>query len=285
MVHLKNLYQEARHCLLLSDPDEKIAHSRELVAAWRAGTLEWKEGDTPDPIDTPGRPERPLLVSPNAVPKRGFFSETRRAALIHALTHIELTAVNLAWDSIYRYRQLPQEYYRDWVETAADESNHFLALRERLHAMGFDYGDFQAHNNLWQHAVDTGHDLMDRMAIVHRVLEARALDVVPRTLEKFRKIGDPETAAVLVEVANDEVGHVSAGSRWFHYRCAQEGLDPDSTFFALVQQYFGKYPKGPFNTEARSKAGFSANELALLKTYDEEQHGKRTEQGQKDYQI
>jgi hypothetical protein len=142
--------------------------------------------------------------------------------------------------------------------------------------MGFDYGDFQAHNNLWQHAVDTGHDLMDRMAIVHRVLEARALDVVPRTLEKFRGIGDPETAAVLVEVANDEVGHVSAGSRWFHYRCEQEGVDPDSTFFSLVQHYFGKYPKGPFNTEARSKAGFSANELALLKTYDDERRGKRT---------
>jgi uncharacterized ferritin-like protein (DUF455 family) len=160
------------------------------------------------------------------------------------------------------------------VETAADEANHFIALRARLRAMGFDYGDFQAHNNLWQHAVDTGHDLMDRMAIVHRVLEARALDVVPRTLEKFRDIGDPETAAVLVEVANDEVGHVSAGTRWFRYRCTEEGVDPDSTFFELVQHYFGKYPKGPFNTEARGKAGFSNNELELLQSHDEKRRCK-----------
>ncbi len=269
-----NLYQGARHCLLLSDPDEKIAYSKEVVSAWKAGALEWKEGEEPERIDTPGRPERPPLVPPNAVPRRGFNSEKQRAALIHALTHIELTAVNLAWDSIYRYRGMPREYYRDWLETAADEANHFLDLRRRLRAMGFDYGDFEAHNGLWQHAVETAHDLMDRMAIVHRVLEARALDVVPRTLERFRHMGDAETAAVLVKVANDEVGHVSAGTRWFRYRCTQEGLDPDATFFQLVKHYFGKYPKGPFNTEARNRAGFSANELELLRHHDNVQRSK-----------
>ncbi len=261
---LNNLYQQAQHCLLLADPDEKMARTMELFAAWENGALEWTEGETPDLDITPGRLARPALVSPNAVPKRGFGSETRRAALIHALTHIELTAVDLAWDTVYRYRGLPREYYDDWIHTAADETRHFLALRGRLRTMGFDYGDFDAHNGLWAHAVETAHDLMDRMAIVHRVMEARALDVVPRTLERFRAIGDPQTAAALTEVANDETAHVGAGTRWFRYRCEQEGVDPDGKFLELVMKYLGNYPKGPFNHEARRKAGFNSNELALL---------------------
>jgi uncharacterized ferritin-like protein (DUF455 family) len=267
---MKNLYQEARHCFLLADPDEKLAYTREVVAAWEAGLLEWEEGEEPDLLDAPGRLERPPLVPPSKVPRRGFNSELRRASLIHALTHIELTAVNLAWDSIYRYRGMPKAYYRDWIEAAADETKHFFGLRGRLRAMGFDYGDFAAHDGLWQNALNTAGDLMDRMGIVHRVLEARALDVVPATLGRFQDIGDPETAAVLVEVANDEVAHVGAGTRWFHYRCKELGVDPDSTFFRLVIQYLGRYPKGPFNTEARRSAGFSENELALLAAYDEE---------------
>lgn len=235
-----------------------------LLAAWENGSLGWQEGERPDINITPGRQDRPVLVPPRSVPRRGFNSETQRAALIHALTHIELTAVNLAWDSVYRYRGLPREYYVDWINTAADETRHFLALRGRLRAMGFDYGDFAAHNTLWEHAVETSADLMDRMAIVHRVLEARALDVVPRTLQRFRDIGDPETAAVLVEVANDETAHVGAGTRWFRYRCQEEGIDPDRRFFELVMKYLGSYPKGPFNHPARRAAGFSDNEIAIL---------------------
>jgi uncharacterized ferritin-like protein (DUF455 family) len=241
-----------------------MALTIELFAAWENGSLEWKDGEAPDLNIEPGRLERPTLVPPDSVPKRGFGSETRRAALIHALTHIELTAVNLAWDTVYRYRGLPKEYYTDWINTAADESRHFLALRERLRAMGFDYGDFSAHDRLWQYAVDTAHDLMDRMAIVHRVMEARALDVVPQTLERFRAIGDQETASVLTEVANDETTHVGAGTRWFRYSCQEEGVDPDQKFFQLVIQYIGHYPRGPFNYDARRKAGFSENEMELL---------------------
>lgn len=236
----------------------------DLFASWENGALEWTEGEAPDLDISPGRLERPTLVSPNTVPKRGFGSETRRAALIHALTHIELTAVDLAWDTVYRYRGLPRKYYDDWIRTAADETRHFLALRERLRAMDFDYGDFDAHNGLWRHAVETASDLMDRMAIVHRVMEARALDVVPRTLERFRAIGDLETAAVLTEVANDETAHVGAGTRWFRYRCREEGVDPDAKFFELVMKYLGNYPKGPFNHEARRKAGFTDKELERL---------------------
>ncbi len=236
----------------------------DLLASWENGTLEWREGPAPDFEINPGRPDHPALVSPKAAPKRGFGSDTRRAALIHALTHIELTAVNLAWDTIYRYRGLPREYYDDWIRTAADETRHFLALRDRLRAMGFDYGDFAAHNGLWLRAVETAADLMDRMAIVHRVMEARALDVVPGILEQFRSIGDPETAAILVEVANDETAHVGAGTRWFRYRCQEQEIDPDQKFFQLVMQYLGKLPKGPFNQQARRAAGFSDNEMNLL---------------------
>ncbi len=261
---MNNLFQQAEHCLLLADPDAKMSYTMDLFASWKNGTLEWQEGTAPDLNINPGRLDRPTLVPPKAVPKRGFGSETQRAALIHALTHIELTAVDLAWDSVYRYRGLPREYYDDWIHTAADETRHFLDLRNRLRAMGFDYGDFAAHNGLWQRAVETASDLMDRMAIVHRVMEARALDVVPGILEQFRSIGDHETAAVLTEVANDETAHVDAGTRWFRYRCKEENIDPDRKFFQLIIKYLGKYPKGPFNHQARRAAGFSNNEMEVL---------------------
>ncbi len=241
-----------------------MALTMQLFASWENRSLEWQEGEAPDLNLEPGRLDSPTLIAPADVPKRGFGSETRRAALIHALTHIELTAVNLAWDTVYRYRGLPREYYDDWIKTAADETRHFLALRERLRAMGFDYGDFPAHNRLWQHAVNTASDLMDRMAIVHRVMEARALDVVPLTLERFRSIGDAKTAAVLTEVANDETAHVGAGTRWFRYRCQEEAVDPEQKFFELVMQYIGHYPRGPFNHQSRRKAGFTENEMELL---------------------
>jgi len=265
---VKNLYQEALHCFLLADPDEKLSAGMEVVGAFQAGRLEWKEGASPEHLVMPGRLDRPILVAPNSVPRRGFGTVVQRAALVHALAHIELTAVNLAWDCIYRYRGMPYEYYQDWVGAAADEAKHFLALRARLRAMGFDYGDFAAHDGLWDKAIQTAGDLTDRMGIVHRVHEARALDVVPKTVEKFQATGDSKTAAVLTVVANDEVKHVGAGTRWFRYRCEQKGVDPDVLFFRLLKKYMGRYPAGPFNREMRSKAGFSENELALLELHD-----------------
>lgn len=265
---MKNLYQEAQYCFLLSDPDEKLDASFAVAGAFQASQLEWKEGDVPENLVMPGRLNRPVLVPPDSVSRRGFGTITQRAALIHALAHIELTAVNLAWDCIYRYREMPYEYYQDWVSAAADEAKHFFALRGRLRAMGFDYGDFAAHDELWESAVQTAGDLVDRMGILHRVYEARALDVVPKTLDKFQAIGDSKTADVLATVANDEVRHVGAGTRWFRYRCEQKGTDPDSLFFCLLKKYMNRYPKGPFNKEARSKAGFSDQELAMLECYD-----------------
>ena len=265
---MTHLFAAAKRCFLIADPDEKLDASLALVADWRAGKLYWDADDEPEQFMLPGRLERPLLVPPQQVGKRGCASRTRRAARVPALAHIEWTAVNLAWDTIYRFRGLPREYYEDWLQCAGEESEHFLALRGQLRAMGFDYGDFSAHDELWGSAVETAHDLMDRMGIVHRVFEARALDVIPGTLEKFRELGDSKTAAILTRIANDEIGHVSAGSRWFRYRCEQQGLDPDDTFFKLLQRYLGHIPRGPFNHEARRQCGFSDNELARLEAGD-----------------
>ncbi len=270
---MKNLYQEAKKCFLTADPDEKLALSLDVVAAWNNGLLEWQEGDSA--IETmaaqynqPGRLDKPVLVAVNKVKNRGFKSVQQRASLIHSLAHIEMTAVNLSWDSVYRYRHLPKEYYDDWVQTAKEETQHFYLLRHSLREMGFDYGDFPAHNELWQMALTTADDLMARMAIVHRVLEARALDVVPFSVEKFRAVGDRQTADSLVIIANDEIGHVNSGTRWFRYRCQQEQEDPDKMFFTLIRKYLKSTPRGPFNRDARMKAGFSLVEMQELERLD-----------------
>ena len=266
---LNHLFEEAERCFLIADPDLKLEQTQQVVSAWNAGRLDLERGEAPKQYTLPGRLERPEVVPPNEVSKRGFRSVTKRAALLHALAHIELTAVNLSWDTIHRFRDMPREYYDDWVTCAGEESQHFLALREQMRAMGFDYGDFTVHDELWGSAVKTGHELMDRMGIVHRVFEARALDVVPQTLRKFEELGDRKTASILNMIANDEIGHVSAGTRWFRYRCQQQGLEPDETFFRLLQAYLGHFPRGPFNREARLRCGFSEQELARLEAEDQ----------------
>ncbi len=269
---MKNLFAEAQRCFLLADPDEKMEATLEVGHQFLAGELDWQSHDIPIQYVEPGRLEKPQLVDPRNVVKRGFNSERQRARLLHALTHIELTAVNLAWDTIYRFRQMPKAYYDDWAQTALDEASHFIELRKRLRLLGYDYGDFTAHDEIWKSAVQTAGDIMDRMAVVHRVLEARALDVVPRSIDKFINIGEHDCARVLTTIANDEVNHVNAGSRWFRYRCEQKGLDPDITFFQLVKKYTKGYPKGPFNHAGRKAAGFNENELAMLESFDKQQN-------------
>jgi len=272
---MNNLIEEAQKCLLIADPEEKIAYSLDVVAAWENGRLAIPDEGIEIIVNEVGRLEKPQLVAAEKVGKRGFGSEKQRASLLHALAHIELTAINLSWDSICRYPNMPREYYDDWVNTANDESYHFLALKKRLQVLGFDYGDFRAHNELWGMAVKTGAKLMHRMGIVHRVLEARALDVVPVSVKRFDAIKDLDTAKVLITIANDEVNHVGAGTRWFRYCCQQENVDPDKTFFSLIRQYMKGYPKGPFNIEARKKAGFSQHEIDLLNRYDQEYRENR----------
>ncbi len=261
---MQNLYEQTKQAFLLSDSDHKLELTMQLADRWQAGELEWQEGEAPQQLNQPGRPDKPEIVAPGEVNKRKFGKEEGRAALIHALAHIELTAVNLALDSVYRYRDMPKEYYDDWMQCAKEESTHFLALRGRLREMGYDYGSFSAHGELWGMAVDTADDMLERMGIVHRVLEARALDVVPKTIKRFDQLGDKKMVDILTMIANEEVGHVSSGSRWYRYQCQARQLDPDSTFIELLWKYMKGPLKGPFNHELRLKAGFSVEELALM---------------------
>ncbi len=261
---MKELYSAARQALAQTDPAEKIRQIRELAAAWRASAVQRAEDFPVETIEVPGRPDRPRLVAPRELVQRKLTTDVGRAALIHAVAHIEFNAMNLALDAVYRFRGLPTEYYGDWLSVAEDEARHFQMLTGRLAAMGYAYGDFPAHNGLWEMAVETAHDHMVRMALVPRVLEARGLDVTPGMLERLRGVGDAETVAILEVILREEIGHVAIGSRWFKYACAQRGLEPESTFRDLLRQYLRGRVIGPFNEEARLQAGFSREELAAL---------------------
>lgn len=264
-----SLFERAAAALAETDPDRKMALTRRLRADWRAGELEWEAGPEPAPIGEPGRPAQPELVAPRELVQRRLNSDYGRAALIHAVAHIEFNAINLGLYAAYRFRGLPADYYSDWLRVAEDEARHFELLRGRLRQLGYEYGDFPAHNGLWQMAQDTAHDYLVRMALVPRVLEARGLDVTPGMLERLRAVGDEQTVEILELILREEVPHVAIGSRWFKYACAERGLDPEPTFRDLLGRYMRGRLKGPFNVSARLAAGFSEAELAALEAMDE----------------
>ncbi len=262
---MTNLYQTAHRCLMEPDVDKKVAETRAVARLWRDGGLHLADWDAPQPVDDAGRPQRPELVHPRQLPRRTLAHEKGRAALIHAVTHIEFNAINLAWDAVYRFRGLPEAYYGDWIGVADDEARHFLALRGRLRELGFEYGDFPAHKGLWEMAQRTDHDPLARMALVPRVLEARGLDVTPDMIERLRAVGDEATAQILEMVLREEVGHVAAGSRWFKHLCRERGLEPEAAFFDLLSEFLRGEIRCPLHLEARREAGFSESELARLK--------------------
>jgi uncharacterized ferritin-like protein (DUF455 family) len=262
---MQSLFDAARNCLDAAAPEAKLALSFAAVAAFGSGGLAISDtAPPPEPIRMPGRPTRPLLVHPRELPRRGFGTNEGRAAFIHAVAHIEFNAIDLAWDAVYRFRGLPREFYADWVSVANDEARHFAMLRERLQQFGHDYGDFDAHNGLWEMAEKTAHDGLARMALVPRVLEARGLDVTPGMIVKLRSLGDHATADILAVILREEIGHVAAGSRWYRWYCERAGVDPRSRFRELLTKHAGGVLHGPFNTEARLLAGFDADELAAL---------------------
>lgn len=262
---MRTLYDAARECLAAASPDAKLARTFEAVAAFAAGSLALPaDAPGPDPIGMPGRPPAPRLVHPRELPRRGFGTPEGRAAFIHAVAHIEFNAIDLAWDAVYRFRGMPAGYYADWVAVAADEARHFTLLRERLHALGHDYGDFDAHNGLWEMAEKTADDGLARMALVPRVLEARGLDVTPGMIAKLRGLGDDATADILEVILREEVAHVAAGSRWYRWCCERRGVEPRATFRALLAEYARPVLYGPFNLDARRAAGFDAEELQDL---------------------
>ncbi|HEY0178756.1 MAG TPA: ferritin-like domain-containing protein [Dokdonella sp.] len=261
----ENLFDAAAGCLECREPADKLAATRAAAAAFASGALRIDAAAPPPaPIGVPGRPVRPRLVAPRQLAQRGLGSGEGRAALVHAVAHIEFNAINLAWDAVYRFRGMPQAYYRDWVQVAADEARHFALLEARLGELGRGYGDFDAHDGLWEMAVRTADSCLARMALVPRVLEARGLDVTPGMIARLRGAGDERTAAILEVILREEVAHVAAGSRWFAWCCARDGVDAPATFAALVETHLRGAVRGPFNVEARLAAGFSADELARL---------------------
>ena len=241
-----------------AEPAEKVALSLTLAARWRANDMPIGEA-TPPP--RPARPERPVLRPPRDMPKRrNYGSQAGRIALLHALAHIELNAIDLAWDLIARFAGsgLPREFADDWQEVAAEEAEHFALLAERLAALGSTYGALPAHDGLWEAAGATAHDLLARLAIVPLVLEARGLDVTPEMMQRLERAGDPEGAAILARIYADEIGHVAVGVRWFTRLCEARGLDPASAFHDQVRRYFRGILKPPFNHPARAAAGLPA---------------------------
>jgi len=260
------LRQAALFWLAERDPAAKAAGVTALREAWLQGGIALEaDASIPAPPGIPGRPERPELVPPLAVKRRSMATIEGRAALLHALAHIEFNAINLALDAVWRFPGMPQEYYADWLKVAAEEALHFSLLDAHLRTLAHAYGDFSAHNSLWDMAQKTAEDILARMALVPRTLEARGLDASPPVRAKLAQAGDLAAAGIIDIILRDEIGHVAIGNRWYGWLCRERGLEPVATYAELAQRYRAPTLRGPFNLEARRAAGFTELELAQLK--------------------
>jgi uncharacterized ferritin-like protein (DUF455 family) len=253
----RSVAEAARAVLVAAEPLAKIKAARAAARDWRLGRLDHRF-DMAMP-DRPARPDRPELLPPNRMPKRGKGgSERGRVALIHALAHIEFAAIDLAFDAVGRFGgQFPRGFTDDWMQVGADEAMHFVLLDRRLRQLGSHYGAMPAHDGLWDAAAATAHDALARLAVVPMVLEARGLDVTPSTIERFHAVGDNATAKILARILTDEVIHVRAGTRWFESVCAEQNINPETTWQELVRIYFRGAIKPPFNDSARDSAGLT----------------------------
>jgi len=254
------LRSQALSILLDRDADRKASRARAIDPDLATGAADLIE----EPAGIPGRPEHPPLVAHTQVKQRSMATAEGRAALIHALAHIELNAIDLALDLCWRFAGMPDEFYRQWIVVAREEALHFELLRDHLHALGFAYGDFPAHNALWEMAEKTKHDLLARIALVPRTLEARGLDASPAIKAKLVSAGDKRAGAILDIILRDEIGHVAVGNRWYRALCSERALDPIATYAALAERYRAPRLRGPFNLEARRAAGFDEAELLEL---------------------
>lgn len=263
------LRQSALNWLLNNHPTRKADGVKKLQAAFydKQVTVDASLALTehmPAGKKIPGRPSKPELVSPLQVKKRSMRSTEGRAALIHALTHIEFNAINLALDAIWRFADMPEQYYIDWLKVAAEEAYHFTLLNNHLKALGYEYGSFSGHDALWEMVEKTQSDVLARMALVPRTMEARGLDASPPLRNKIAQAGDQEAAEIIDIILRDEIGHVAIGNHWYNWLCDQRKLDPIKTFEALRLEYNAPKMRPPFNIEARRKAGFTEVELSLL---------------------
>ncbi|MBA3582316.1 MAG: ferritin-like domain-containing protein [Gammaproteobacteria bacterium] len=258
------LYDQLENALLCTDPFKKCQMTDEIVLAWHAGLLSRAANSHPQRLEKVGRPLKPSLVHPRELTKRSIFTEQGRIVFMHAIAHIEFNAINLALDAAYRFRDMPDDYYGDWLSVASEEVKHFRAVCVYLEKYSAQYGDFPGHDGLWDMTLRTDHDVLVRMALVPRVMEARGLDVTPKMIADCERAGDPQAAAVLSLIYTEEIRHVEIGSRWFVYCCEQRNLNPETVFFDLIQEYMRGSLRGPFNDRARRLAGFSEQEIQRL---------------------
>ena len=260
------LRHRALEVLCLADPGAKAAAARALFEQMTGASLD-AAAAIAEPAALPGRPPRPRLVPPSAVPHRSPFTRDGRAALLHAIAHIEFNAINLALDAAWRFAGMPEAFYRDWLRVASEEALHFSLLDAHLRALGHAYGDFDAHDGLWLMCERTKADIVARMALVPRTLEARGLDATPPIQAKLARAGDHAAVAILGIILRDEIGHVAIGNRWYRFLCERDGLDPLAHYETLVARYGAPRLKPPFNLSARHAAGFTADELAALEQH------------------
>jgi len=256
----------------MTDPGAKVLATHALFEAMQTNNITLDPTARLEPSAStllPGRPKKPELIAPTAVPQRSPFTPEGLAALLHAVTHIEFNAINLALDAAWRFADMPPAYYTDWMRVAHEEAVHFGLLREHLQSLGHDYGDFPAHDGLWEMCVKTQHDVTARMALVPRTLEARGLDATPPMQARLRKVGTPPALSaveILDVILRDEIGHVAVGNRWYGWLCEQQGLQPLAHYRILARQHSAPRLKPPFNDMARRAAGFSQEELNALRT-------------------
>jgi uncharacterized ferritin-like protein (DUF455 family) len=262
---MKNLYDIAEACLHHANIGEKLELTHYAQQLLADGQLSFGSHQPVAPIASVIFPPKPVLQAPRHMPKRNLTSQDGVIAFFHAIAHVEFMAIYLAWDLLYRFRGLPEQFYQDWLCVADEEAQHFELLRQHLRSFNVEYGDLPAHGGLWDHAVETAGDLLARLALVPRCMEARGLDVTPGIIAKFAAKGDETGIAILNRILTDEVKHVERGSYWFKTLCNEQGLSPETHYQCLISQYYrGGKPKGPFNREMRKVAGFSDAELDWL---------------------
>ncbi|HEB77819.1 MAG TPA: ferritin-like domain-containing protein [Methylothermaceae bacterium] len=259
-----DIFALAERCLTAASIEDKLAVTLQAKQLLEAGMLHFHDSASALPIEAVRWPEELRFVDPRRLPRRKPYSLTGRIALLHAIAHIEFSAIQLHWDNLQRFPAMPQKYYRDWLQVILEELNHFCLLRRRLNQLGADYGDLPVHGGLWQVAVDTCGDVLERMALVPRCMEARGLDVTPGMIDSLDRAGDGESAGILEKILADEVGHVALGSFWFKTLCQQRGVPVEPTYQRLLARHLSQSPRGPFNRMLRLQAGFSAAELDQL---------------------
>ncbi|MBC8493706.1 MAG: ferritin-like domain-containing protein [Candidatus Thioglobus sp.] len=258
-----NPFELSYQALMCDNVVDKIKHVDQLHQLKNLNKLDYQLTHPIKPVKHPGRPNKPTLARFNTMPKRGK-SDLGFIETIHAICHIEFNAINLALDAVYRFHGMPSQFYQDWIKVAYEEAQHFQLLNNYLIELGYQYGDFDAHNGLWKMTVETDYDVLARMALVPRVLEAKGLDATPKIQRRFASSKFKPMVSLLDIIFKDEIGHVKIGNHWFHHLCRERQLDPVKTFDNLIHKHLGESLRGPFNLDARKCADFTEQELAYL---------------------